>query len=200
LGDNRKITLSNKIPCNSHKTFVQDISLERFSEDVDIAINREYLGFSGTLSKTQISDRLRRVACSFVREKLQFDLAIQFENSRLNPKNFAVKVNITSISTTDPEIIKVEYDSPFAEKTLTNKDLYNSVVEHRRVFIGLKGFDYSTLVPKTINIVPPENIIDLWKIDYEIMQNTMIYGSSLSFNKLINKIKQLNERINQIDW
>jgi predicted nucleotidyltransferase component of viral defense system len=43
----------------------------RFSEDVDIAINREFLGFSGTLSKTQISDRLRRAACSFVREKLQ---------------------------------------------------------------------------------------------------------------------------------
>ncbi|GHT39525.1 hypothetical protein AGMMS49965_05780 [Bacteroidia bacterium] len=46
--------------------------IERFSEDIDIAINREYLGFSGALSKTQISDKLRRAACSFVREKLQF--------------------------------------------------------------------------------------------------------------------------------
>ena len=51
--------------------------IERFSEDVDIAVNREYLGFSGTLSKTQISDRLRRAACLFVREKLQFDLIKQ---------------------------------------------------------------------------------------------------------------------------
>ncbi len=46
--------------------------IERFSEDIDIAVNREYLGFSGTLSKTQVSDKLRRAACSFVRDKLQF--------------------------------------------------------------------------------------------------------------------------------
>ena len=66
--------------------------IERFSEDVDIAVNREYLGFVGTLSKTQINDRLRRAACSFVREKLQHDLAKQLENNRINPNDFSVKV------------------------------------------------------------------------------------------------------------
>jgi hypothetical protein len=44
-----------------------------------------------------------------------------------------------------------------------------------------------------------ENIIDLWKADYENMQGTMIYGYSLPFGKLIEKIKLLNERINNID-
>ena len=34
--------------------------IERFSEDIDIAISREFLGFIGELSKTQISDKLRR--------------------------------------------------------------------------------------------------------------------------------------------
>jgi len=78
--------------------------IERFSEDVDIAVNREYLGFVGTLSKTQINDRLRRAACSFVREKLQHDLAKQLENNRINPNDVSVKVNITPMSTTDPEM------------------------------------------------------------------------------------------------
>jgi len=269
--------------------------IERFSEDLDIAINREYLGFSGELSKTQINDKLRRAACSFVRGKLQFDLQKQIENSGINPSDFSVKVNITPISTTDPEIIEVEYQSLFdeinyikrkvivevsgrsmrepietvklqsmvdvafpnahfaekpfkvvtvvpqrtfiekicllheefaklqefmrtermsrhlydlvqimdtkiASEALKNKELYNSVVEHRRTFIGLKGFDYSMLAPKTIKIVPPDNIIEDWKADYENMQNTIIYGESLSFNKLIDKIKQLNERINGIEW
>jgi predicted nucleotidyltransferase component of viral defense system len=269
--------------------------IERFSEDVDIAVNREFLGFKGTLSKTQISDRLRRAACSFVRERLQFDLAKQLENNGINPQNFSVKVNITTISTTDPEIIEIEYqslfaeenyikrkviievsgrsmneplqtvklrsmidgefpneefaekpfevqavvpqrtfiekicllheefarpqefvrtermsrhlydlekimDTPIADEALADKDLYNSVVGHRRIFIGLRGFDYATLVPKMINIVPPDNILDLWKADYEIMQRTMIYGESLPFNKLLEKIKQLNERINQLKW
>ena len=44
------------------------------SEDADIAVDREFLGFGGNLSKTQISDKLRRASCSFVREKLQYDL------------------------------------------------------------------------------------------------------------------------------
>jgi predicted nucleotidyltransferase component of viral defense system len=91
-------------------------------------------------------------------------------------------------------------DTKIASEALTNKELYNSIVEHRRVFIGLQGFDYSTLAPKTINIVPPENIIENWQIDYENMQNTIIYGESLLFNKLIDKIKQLNKRINEIEW
>ena len=48
--------------------------INRMSEDADIAVDREFLGFGGNLSKTQISDKLRRASCSFVREKLQYDL------------------------------------------------------------------------------------------------------------------------------
>jgi len=269
--------------------------IERFSEDIDIAVNREFLGFSGTLSKAQIGSRLRRSACSFVREKLQIDLQNQLETNGLNPADFSIKVNITPITTTDPEIIEVEYQSlfddisyikrkvivevsgrsmheplqsvklqsmideifssedftekpftinavvpertfwekicllheefakpqelirtermsrhsydlekmmntPIAKNALKDKGLHNSIVEHRRIFIGLKGFDYSTLAPKTIKIIPPDSIIVQWQEDYEIMQHTMIYGKSLSFNKLIDNIKQLNEKINQIEW
>jgi hypothetical protein len=268
-------------------------AIERFSEDVDIAVNREFLGFSGTLSKTQISDRLRSASCSFVREKLQFDLAAQLEKDGINTDLFSVNVEITSISTTDPEKIFIEYKSlfkelpyikpsvilevsgrsmseplksiailsfidekfvdksfaekpfsvqavvaertfwekicllheefakptetvriermsrhlydlermigtPIAENALNDKELYKSVVEHRKTFIGLKDFDYSTLVPEKISIIPPENVIAQWSADYRKMQETMIYGDSLPFSKLMEKIKQLNERLRSI--
>jgi hypothetical protein len=91
-------------------------------------------------------------------------------------------------------------DAGISENALNDKNLYHSVVEHRRIFVGLKDFDYDTLAPKTIKIVPPDNIISEWKEDYETMRETMIYGESLQFNKLIDKIKQLNERINHMDW
>lgn len=269
--------------------------IERFSEDIDIAINREFLGFHGILSKNQISDRLRRAACSFVREELQFDLANQLEKNGINSNQFSVNVNITPITTTDPEIIEVTYkslfedndyikpivkleisgrsmsellqvvelrsmldeilsgmpfvnipfkvsavlpqrtfiekicllheefakpqgfiragrmsrhlydivqmmNSPVVDEALQESEMYNSVLEHRRIFIGLKDFDYNTLVPQMIKIIPPENVIDLWEADYETMRRTMIYGESLPFDKLINKIKQLNEKINLIRW
>jgi predicted nucleotidyltransferase component of viral defense system len=269
--------------------------IERFSEDVDIAVNREYLGFSGTLSKKQISNRLRRAACSFVRETLQTDLAKQLEKNGINSDSFVVKVNITTFTTTDPEIIEVEYqslfdttsyikrkvvvevsgrsmnepvkqvylqsmidetfpnapfveksftvkavvpqrtfiekicllheefakpqdlmrvermsrhlydlvqimDTPIANQALADKELYHSVIEHRRIFIGLKGFDYATLASKTISIVPPTDLLSQWKADYEKMQDTMIYGNSVPFSKLIEKIKQLNERVNNVEF
>ena len=269
--------------------------IERFSEDADIAIDREYLGFGGTLSKTQISDKLRRAACSFVRETLQYDLTDKLIENGILADKFKVNVNITPITTTDPEIIEVEYKSvfntlpyirskviievsgrsmnepiasvelssfidniftnapfaepkfevravvpertflekifllheefskpsdlvrtermsrhlydiaqimntPIAEKALSNEELYKTVIEHRRMFIGLKGFDYSTLLPQTLSIVPQGEIREQWKEDYKIMQETMIYGDSPSFDELIIKIQALNDRIKQLNY
>ena len=106
------------LPYSEHISFKGGTSLskcwgliERMSEDIDIAIDREYLGFSGELSKTQISDKLRRASCSFVREQMQYDIAKQLEANGISNELFEVSVNVTPITTTDPEIIIVTYKS-----------------------------------------------------------------------------------------
>lgn len=85
--------------------------IERMSEDIDIGLTREFLGFTGQLSKTQVNDKLRRSACSFVRDKMQYDLKEQLLKNGVNPDQFNVRVDITPISTTDPEVIWVEYQT-----------------------------------------------------------------------------------------
>ena len=85
--------------------------IARFSEDVDIALSREFLGFSGELSKTQISDRLRRAACSFVREKMQYDVQKALVDLGIRTDVFSVDVVITPVTTTDPEVITITYHS-----------------------------------------------------------------------------------------
>ncbi len=82
--------------------------------------------------------------------------------------------------------------TPIAERAINNKELYRQVVEHRRTFIGLRGFDYDTLYPAILNIIPPAEIIEQWKEDYENMRIYMIYGESMPFDELVNKLKQLN--------
>ena len=89
-------------------------------------------------------------------------------------------------------------DTSIAEEALSDKDLYYSVVEHRRTFIGLKGFDYNTLSPHNINLHLPNDSYEAWKDDYETMQESMIYGDSLPFEKLLDKIYSLNDRINKL--
>ena len=106
------------LPYANHLSFKGGTSLskcwhliDRFSEDIDIAVDREFLGFSGTLSKTQISDKLRRAACSFVRDTLQHDLAEHLYNNGFSEDKVKVNVNITPVTTTDPEVININYDS-----------------------------------------------------------------------------------------
>jgi hypothetical protein len=269
--------------------------IERFSEDVDIAINREYFGFIGdTFTIKQISKNLRKSACKFIRNDLQLDLARQMEADGVPADLFSVKMNITPITTIDPEKVFVEYksvfnaspyikntvileiggrsmkepiqkvevqsfidthfayapftekpfeinvvvpertflekvcllheefskpneqvrvermsrhiydlarmtDTPIAGNALANKDLFQSIVAHRRMFIAMKNFDYDTLSPKTIKIIPPDSVIAKWKDDYSKMQ-TMIYGKLLSFNDIIDKVAKLNEKINRLEW
>lgn len=91
-------------------------------------------------------------------------------------------------------------DTSIAEEALENKDLYYSVVEHRRTFIGLKGFDYETLFPHSIDLHLPDESYAAWKRDYETMQESMIYGDSLPFDKLLDKIYSLNNRINKLGF
>ena len=288
-------------PFASHLSFKGGTSLskcwsliERFSEDVDIAIDREFLGFVGELSKTQISDKLRRASCSFVRETMKIEVEKQLSMIEIDDSLFEIKINMTSVTTTDPETIEVYYHSIFADvpyvqsrvlievsgrsmsepiervgissiisqafpnatfaekpfpisavspkRTFLEKacllheefskstidirhnrmsrhiydleklmdteiakeaiediDLYRSVIEHRKKFVGLMNFDYSTLLPQAISFVPPTSILPKWKEDYEYMRANMIYGDSLPFDRLIERIADLNKKFRKID-
>jgi len=291
-----------KLPSDEHTSFKGGTSLskcwkliDRISEDIDIGIDREYLGFSGMLSKTQISDKLRRVACSFVRDKLQYELQDALVKEGIPEEMFKIHVNITSVTTTDPEIIEVEYPSffetnpyirnvvrievsgrsmsepmqvvtlkpiidevfpdsrweknsfnvravlpertflekifllheefskptenirvermsrhmydigqmlhtPIVERALNDEQLYRQVIQHRKTFIGLRGFDYDSLFPSSLSILPPETVKDAWRSDYEQMRLHMIYGESIPFDKLIEQLKVLNDHIRQLEY
>ena len=67
--------------------------INRFSEDIDLAINRDFLGFSGDLSKNQISDKLRRASKSFIK--------------------VSISNNDNNIPTQDPLQIYVDYPSAY---------------------------------------------------------------------------------------
>ena len=85
-------------------------------------------------------------------------------------------------------------------QAIYDRDLYLSIIDHRRRFIGLKGFDYNTLMPQTIDIIPPNTVMAQWAGDYRSMQESMIFGKSLSFDELMRRIKILNERINALQY
>ncbi len=87
--------------------------IHRMSEDIDIAVSREYLGFPGELSKNQISDKLRRASCSFVRNTMINDVENALIGQGITPDLITVSVHETKVSTVDPETIYVAYKPIF---------------------------------------------------------------------------------------
>ncbi len=256
--------------------------IQRFSEDIDLAINREYLGFGGELTKGQIR-KLRRKSHEFVSTEMLGILKTEFKNYNIDNQLFNIEVKNTKISDQDPEIIEIEYKSVFnklpyikqtvlievgarsllepaenkeiqsiifehypnssfddktfivrttsPEKTflekmillheeftkpedkiryhrmsrhlydigeiistkfginaLKNKKLFDEIIAHREMFTPVKTVNYSQLQIDKLNIIPKNEWFKKYEADYIEMQENMIYGKSLPFNDLINKI------------
>lgn len=265
--------------------------IQRMSEDIDIGISREVLGFGGELSKNQISDKLRRASCSFVRNIMRHDVENALVAQGISPEAITVTVQETKVSTVDPETIYVAYRSLYdgngyvlpqvkievsgrsmtepvskvsvrsyiseklpkltfqdepvevnaviprrtfleklfllheefskpsseiriermsrhlydvsrimktkiAEEALSDDSLYDSVIEHRRKFIGLKGFDYDTLRKATLKIVPEGETRRDWEGDYKNTVTNMVMGEAPSFDEIMADLEVLNRRIN----
>lgn len=265
--------------------------IERFSEDIDLAIDRKFFGFEGDISKTQIK-KLRKQSCDFISTTFLKDLTAKLtewkaiseckliaqpiknsdkdpqtieihynsaiETSEYLPQRILIEVssrslmeptenieinsilsanfpkqtfasNAISISTVLPQrtflekifLLHEEFsqasekvridrlsrhlydleklmDTEHGIEAVKNTDLYNSIVSHREKFNALRGLDYSNHIPSKISIVPPKSVLKNYKKDYEAMTNYMIYGGYLTFEKLINRISELQERVNKI--
>lgn len=261
--------------------------IERFSEDIDLVIDRKYLGFKGQLSKTQVK-KLRKASCSFIGNEFYKD--INDALIKLGVQDYELVVQETKETDTDPLVIELRYKSlteisnylrprvlievgarslmepvenkpiismvseqfrelPFAEKEITlpvvspkrtflekifllheefqkeskfirvermsrhlydleklmdtihgtealkDVELYDTIIAHRKNFNAIRGIDYTNHSPQLINILPPEGIIKDWEKDYKTMQESMFYGTTLPFSKLMERIAELNNRI-----
>lgn len=84
-------------------------------------------------------------------------------------------------------------------KSITDRGLFDSVVKHRSVFNRIESIDYSLHNPATLSFIPPKNMIDDWKKDYESMQRHFIYEEKgLSFEELMERMKELTIRIRNL--
>ena len=89
-------------------------------------------------------------------------------------------------------------DTGFAKAALWDKELYQTIVEHRKTITPLRGIDYSNHTPDKINPIPPDSIIGEWEKDYNAMQESMLHRPSLPFDKLIARLYELKARINSL--
>lgn len=263
-------------------------AIERFSEDIDLALDRRFLGFEAEMSKTQVG-KLRKASFVYISTVFFHQLQEQFNNAGFTD----LKIQLATVKDTDqdPIIIEIYYpevsptsvylkprvlveigsrslmepfsprvfsslvgehypnqsfadapitvasvnpertflekvfllheefqkkfdkirterlsrhlydleklmDTSYHTKAITDANLYQEIVNHRSSITPIRGIDYTNHTPSKIKIIPPSNIVKEWQKDYEIMQQNMIYGNSLSFEKLMQRIELLQKQIN----
>lgn len=85
-------------------------------------------------------------------------------------------------------------DCDFASTAISDDELWETIRHHREVFTSIRDVDYTPDIRDRIVLLPPQEYLSEWRSDYETMQNTMLYGDSLAFDELIDRISQLQER------
>lgn len=265
--------------------------IDRFSEDIDLALNREFLGFdSGLISKTQVR-KLRSASFKYITETFNSDLQAAFKASGIDELTFEyenlgdgdqdpvsiliyypnvvdypayiqpkIKVEIGSRSMKDPYtnrsfrsmvggifsdkyyadgeisvpcinpertyleklfLLHEEFQKP-KEKIRVNRlsrhlydiyrisqsehkikaqnaELIEAIIRHRARFSNMKGVDYESHYPPTLNSMPPDKYIKAWEKDYQKMRTEMIPVESPSFEELIKVIRHEIAAYNELE-
>ncbi|MBQ0115838.1 MAG: nucleotidyl transferase AbiEii/AbiGii toxin family protein [Bacteroidales bacterium] len=266
--------------------------IERFSEDIDLAIDRKFLGFGEELNKSQRT-KLRKESKKFICSTLASDIEKKMSEygvleeckvvvpetivSDLDPVVLFLEYNTILSQKIDyiPERVKIEIscrsliepfmkvamrsmiedaypkdaftmtkvhvptvlpsrtflekifllheeftrpggcthierlsrhmydiekmmDEPFAIEAMNNHAMYNEIIAHRRAFTAWSGLDYDRHRPQTISFVPPVEIKDALHSDYEQMKYGFIYRNAPSFEQIIERLTELQERFRNL--
>ena len=202
--------------------------IERFSEDIDLAVDRSFFGFEEQLSKSQRT-KLRKTTCQYIEKTFSLKTFASLVDVQYSEGSFA-QLPIT-IPTVNPErtllekifLLHEEFQRPkekirvdrlsrhlydiyqlsvagFTQNILNDAELYETIVSHRQIYTKVSGVDYNLHQPQTINPIPPSEIIKRWESDYRTMQEEMIYGDSPTFDTMIEVIKKYVAILNSVTW
>ena len=83
--------------------------IERFSEDIDLAIDRKFFGFDGDISKTQIKN-LRKQSCEFISTTFLDDLTKTLTEWKAIDECKLIAQPVKD-SDKDPQVIEIYYNS-----------------------------------------------------------------------------------------
>jgi hypothetical protein len=84
--------------------------IERFSEDIDLALDPYFLGYKGEPSKNQV-DKLRKASCAFVSNDLKTSIEKQLQEMGVPSGSFSLIARPVKSSDTDPQVLELEFSS-----------------------------------------------------------------------------------------
>lgn len=88
--------------------------IERFSEDIDLSINRSILGFGKITSNSQVK-KLRKASAEFITNELTPELQSTLVDMGVSTTAFNLFIRPTSQSDIDPQVLELHYKPDFGK-------------------------------------------------------------------------------------
>jgi len=79
----------------------------------------------------------------------------------------------------------------YGKKAMHDTELFRRICTHRASFTPVRGIAYNELRIDDLNIIPPDEFMEQYRLDYLEMQGSMIYGKSPKFEELIYHLNNL---------
>ena len=85
-----------------------------------------------------------------------------------------------------------------AASAFESPELFQRVVQHRRLFFRRSAAAQSTLALGTVRIVPADERMPEWRADYDAMREAMFFEEPPSFDAIMSVARKLEQKINQL--
>ncbi len=164
------------------KIEISCLSMDEPTQECEI---HSMIGESFEVEDSDANSKIRTVVPTRTFLEKMFLLAEEFQKD--NPRSFRMSRHLYDLEKL--------MDTQYGREALANHLLYDAIVKHRRTYYSLKNVNYDLHAPATINFIIPERAIETWKADYSEMRRFFIYGQSLEFDALMERIKELQDRV-----
>ncbi|MDR3716068.1 MAG: nucleotidyl transferase AbiEii/AbiGii toxin family protein [Puia sp.] len=108
------------------------------------------------------------------------------------------KIRVLRMSRHFYDMIKM-HAAGITQEALADKELYEALVTHRRYYsrISYMG-DYTALSRASISFIPPPDLVESFKEDYQYMSENMLYGERPEYDAVLLELQELLNLFRQV--
>jgi len=82
-----------------------------------------------------------------------------------------------------------------ANEVINDPELYSTLLNHRSHYVRLKDIEYDSMQLRQLFFLPPWELLEKFRQDYNTMLEQMIYGNPPDFDTLMNDLRELNMQL-----
>lgn len=80
-----------------------------------------------------------------------------------------------------------------AKEVIADHDLNKTLLKHRSHYVRLKGIDYDSMLLHNLTFIPPQELLEFFRNDYDSKIVSMMYGDIPSFDEVMGTLIELEK-------